>query len=231
MIELANLMGICYVLGLSSHWRKLEKESSRDIFLHNFLEPKKSREIRDNMYKRCQAFLDTACCRNKADKEMMGIKKIESRVDIWMSTKDKESYLSSQNGIPKHQRSLGIGVADFDPTAGHDVSVFLRQNAKLQSRGDALAKLCKQILKKDSKTKIIVFCDGSVGGGVAARKFLDAQDDLKCTLLEKSDSVEEKNRKISWYQKADQTVEDRKRPRILVLNFEHAGELWIVVNI
>jgi hypothetical protein len=37
VIELASLMGGTYVTGLSSHWRKLERESCRDIFLQNYL--------------------------------------------------------------------------------------------------------------------------------------------------------------------------------------------------
>jgi len=225
VIELANLMGICYVLGLSSHWRKLEKESSRDIFLHNYLEPKKSREIRDNGYKCCQAFLDTACCRNKADEQMKGIEKVEKSVSINMTAEEKISYLKSQRGVPSNHQTFEIGVSDFDPGAGHDVSVFLRENAKLPSRGKALVDLCRDILKKDSTTKIIIFADGSVGGGVAARDFLNEHDDLKCTWLKNEDSVREKNKKISWYQTPDATVEDKKRPRMLVLNFEHAAGL------
>ena len=158
---------------------------------------------------------------------MVGIKKVENHVDSCMDAEEEDSYLKSQHGIPPDQRNFSIGVTDFDPTAGHDVTVFLRQNAKLQSRGTALVKLCRNILKDDSTTKVIVFADGSVGGGVAAREFLNAADDLKCTWLDQHESVEEKNRKISWYQRADQTEEDRGRPRILVLNFEHAGMLCI----
>ena len=58
---------------------------------------------------------------------------------------------------------------------------------------------------------------------MAAREFLNAEEDLKCTWLDRDDTVEEKNKKISWYQVADATVEDKKRPRMLVLNFDHAG--------
>ena len=50
VIELANLVGNAYVIGLSHHWRNLEKESGRDIFLGNLLEPKQSREIRKHVY-------------------------------------------------------------------------------------------------------------------------------------------------------------------------------------
>jgi hypothetical protein len=52
--ELANLMGGTYVIGLSSHWRKLERESCRDIFLQNYLDPKQSREIRKTIMAKCQ---------------------------------------------------------------------------------------------------------------------------------------------------------------------------------
>jgi hypothetical protein len=73
VIELASLIGATYVLGLSSHWRKMERDSSRDIFLQFYLEPKQSRETRRNLYKQCQDYIDTACCRNKVGDEMIGI--------------------------------------------------------------------------------------------------------------------------------------------------------------
>lgn len=73
VIELASLIGCSYVLGLSSHWRKLERESCRDIFLHYYLEPKQSRVIRRNLYSQCQKYITTACCRNKVGDEMDGI--------------------------------------------------------------------------------------------------------------------------------------------------------------
>jgi len=37
--------------------------------------------------------------------------------------------------------------------------------------------------------------------------------------------TEIRNQKISWYQYGDVTEEDKKRPRILVLHFEHAAGL------
>ena len=61
--ELASLMGNVYVLGLNSHWRKLERESCRDIFLHYLLEPPQSREVRRMLYQKCQEYIETACCR------------------------------------------------------------------------------------------------------------------------------------------------------------------------
>jgi hypothetical protein len=79
VIELASLIGCTYVLGLASHWRKLERESCRDIFLHYYLEPKQSRVIRRNLYEKCQDFITTACCRNKVGDEMNGIQLQEHR--------------------------------------------------------------------------------------------------------------------------------------------------------
>jgi hypothetical protein len=225
--ELASLMGCTYVIGLSSHWRKLERESGRDIFLHNFLEPKQSREIRRSIHERCQDYLYTACCRNKGDKEIEGIQKVEHRRIVRMDAQEKALYLKSQRGLPESKQSLGIRPEDFDSSAGHDISVFLRQNAKLASRGAALVGICKEILKQDPTTKIVVFTDGRIGAGRAARDFLCAGDDaLGCTWIDPvKDSVQVQNKKISWYQSGDATDEDRARPRILVLHFEHAAGL------
>jgi hypothetical protein len=178
-------MGNTYVIGLSSHWRKLERESSRDIFLHNFLEPKTSREIRRNIYEKCQQYLSIAACRNKSGEEMAGIELCEHRRIVNMSKKDGEAYLKSQNGIPPEKQSYAIRPEDFDASSGHDISVFLRQNANLECRSMSLRDLCQESLSKD----------------------------------------QQKNKKIAWYQHADVTEEDKKRPRILVLNFEHAAGL------
>ena len=224
VIELANLMGGCYVIGLSSHWRKLERESSRDIFLHNYLEPKQSREVRKAIHVKAQEFLDTACCRNKSGEEMADTEKnLQTRV-VQMNESEKTAYLNSQSGIPTSKKSLAIRPDDFDVSAGHDISRFLRQNAKLECRGKELVRICNEILEKDPTTKIVVFTDGKIGGGIAARDFLQASG-LGCTWLDQEDSVEHKNEKIGWYQHGDATEEDRKRPRVLVLHFEHAAGL------
>lgn len=227
VIELANLMGNTYVIGLSSHWRKLERESSRDIFLHNYLEPKQSREIRKNIYSKCQEYLKTAALRNKSGDEMNGIELTTHVKKIRMTEPEKISYLKSQSGIEQSKRSFAIKPEDFDPSAGHDISKFLRQNAKFESRGKALVEICKSILseKGQKKTKIVVFTDGRIGSGEAARDFLCAEKDLGCTRLDQEDSVETKNKKIAWYQNGDATIEDMSRPRTLVLHFEHAAGL------
>jgi hypothetical protein len=80
------------------------------------------------------------------------------------------------------------------------------------------------MLNDDPTTKIVVFADGSIGAGVAARDHLN-HCGLGCTWLDSADSVRVKNKKISWYQTGDATDEDSKRPRVLVLHFAHAAGL------
>jgi SNF2-related domain len=223
--ELAHLMGGVYVTGLSGHWRKLERESCRDIFLHNYLEPKQSREYRQTVYGQCQEYLYVACCRNKVgDDEMAGVRLQEVIRTVTMSHEEVEQYLASQSGIPLDKRSLAIKPEDFDQAAGHDISKWLRQNARLACRGKALVDICTEILSGDPTTKIIVFTDGKIGGGQAAREAL-IRSGLGCTWLAADDSVQTQNQKIAGYQTADATVADRGRPRVLVLHFDHAAGL------
>jgi len=141
VIELANLMGNAYVIGLSNHWRNLEKESGRDIFLTNFLEPKQSREIRKNTYAKCQDYLDLACCKNKNEEDMEGIELVKHEEQVRMSEEEAELYKKSQSGINSAVQSFAIKPEDFDVTAGHDVSKFLRQNAKLACRGKKMVEV------------------------------------------------------------------------------------------
>ena len=143
VIELANLMGNAYVIGLSSHWRKLERESGRDIFLQNFLEPKQSRETRKNIYSKCQDYLDRACCKNKNEEDMEGIKLVSHREVVRMTEEEGALYKKSQSGISPALQSYAIKPEDFDVTAGHDVSKFLRQNAKLACRGQKLVSVSR----------------------------------------------------------------------------------------
>ena len=223
VIELANLMGNAYVLGLSSHWRRLEKESTRDIFLENYLEPKRGREVRKAAFDKCQDYLDVACCRNKVGADEMNGSKLFTHHRIVKITKnEKKLYISSMRGIPANKRSLGIVVEDFEEIS---IAPLLRQNASLKSRGEELVRICKEILEKDPKTKIVVFTDGSIDAGIAACSYLRAEKELGCTSLSQDDSNETKNEKISWYQNGDATEEDRARPRILVLHYEHCAGL------
>ncbi|KAL7551244.1 LOW QUALITY PROTEIN: hypothetical protein ACHAWF_014435, partial [Thalassiosira exigua] len=225
VIELANLMGNAYVVGLSNHWRNLEKESGRNIFLSNFLEPKQSREIRKTIYSKCQNYLDLACCKNKLETDMEGIELVQPSVKIRMSAEEGDLYRKSQKGINPSVQSYAITPEDFDVAAGHDVSTFLRQNAKLVCRGQKLVELCRNILSTESNknTKIIVFADGRIGAGNIARDFLMEEEGLGCTWLGQEDSVEEKNKKTSMYGYV--TEHDKRRPRVLVLHFEHSAGL------
>ena len=108
VIELANLMGCAYITGLSNHWRNLEKESGRDIFLGSLLEPKQSREVRKNMYEKCQQYLDLAACKNKNEEDMEGIELVKHRVKIRMSKEEGEQYKKSQSGISPSEQSYAI---------------------------------------------------------------------------------------------------------------------------
>jgi len=88
-----------------------------------------------------------------------------------------------------------------------------------------LVELCKGILQKDPNAKIVVSllrwknCCGSAAVNALAT------EGLGCTYLALDDTVQQKNKKIAWYQHADVTEEDKGRPRVLVLNFEHAAGL------
>lgn len=226
VIELANLMGNTYILGLSSHWRRLEKESSRDIFLENYLEPVKGREARAAEFNKCQDYLDAACCRNKVDDEEMNGCVLQTHIRrVRISSEEKRMYLDSMKGIPEEKRSLSIRPEDFEDVSPGSFAKFLKQNASLKSRGEELVRICKEILHEDPKTKIIVFTDGSIDAGITASSFLNAEKGLGCTSLLPTDSNEVKNKKISWYQHGDVTLEDKTRPRILVLHFEHCAGL------
>jgi hypothetical protein len=226
VIELANLIGCTYIIGLASHWRKLERESRRDIFLQQFLEPRQTREIRKAIHFKCQEYLKTACCRNTTEKELEGIFKTERAVQFQMTPEEKDAYLASQHGLDKSARSLSVRPENFDPSAGHDISKFLKQNADSPSRGKALVKTIEGILEKNPTTKIIVFADGRIGAGHMVKNYLD-ESGLGCTCLDSSEGadVELQNELISYYQRADVTDEDKARPRTLVLHFEHAAGL------
>jgi hypothetical protein len=142
-----------------------------------------------------------------------------------MTDEEGKLYLKSQSGISPNKKSFAISPEDFDVSAGHDIVRFLRQNADLACRKQKLLDLCASILAKDRGTKIVVFADGRIGGGNAAREALCADDGPGCTWMDKADSNEIRNQKIAWYQHGDATEEDRARPRVLVLHFEHAAGL------
>lgn len=157
VIELANLMGNAYIIGLSSHWRNLERESGRDIFLSNFLEPKQSREIRKNIYAKCQDYLDRACCKNKNEEDMEGIEKVHIIETIKMTEGEGVLYKKSQSGMSVP--SFSTKVEDFDVAAGHDISKFLRQNASLVSRGKKLVEVSQlATLMSSSEKSCIMLC-------------------------------------------------------------------------
>lgn len=188
VIELANLTGGTYVTGLANHWRNLERESSRNEFLQLVQEAKEGRETRMQINTSCQYYLNMASCRNKVGDEMKGFELKEVIRKVQMSLDEKVAYLESQHGISSEKRSLAIKPEDFDPSAGHDISRFLRQNARLGCRGNELVDICREILSNDPTTKIVVFTDGRIGAGLAARDVL-MKEGLGCTWLDKDDTV------------------------------------------
>ena len=147
------------------------------------------------------------------------------RQTIKMTEAEGRLYLKSQSGIPSGKKSFAISPEEFDISAGHDIVKFLRQNADLACRKQKLVEICGRILEKDKSTKIVVFADGRIGAGIAAREALCAENGPGCTWLDESDSIEQRNLKISWYQHGDATQEDKQRPRVLLLHFEHAAGL------
>jgi hypothetical protein len=107
---------------------------------------------------------------------------------IRMSDAEGELYLKSQSGISSPKKSFAIAPEDFDVSAGHDITKFLRQNIDLSCRKQKLAEICREILAKDPTTKIIVFADGRIGGGISARDALNREEGLGCTWLDEEDS-------------------------------------------
>ena len=105
-----------------------------------------------------------------------------------MTEAEGELYLKSQSGISPSKKSFAISPEDFDVTAGHDITKFLRQNIDLACRKQKLIEVCKEILEKDETTKIIVFADGRIGGGISARAALNSVKGLGCTWLDETDT-------------------------------------------
>lgn len=105
-----------------------------------------------------------------------------------MSDAEGVLYLKSQSGISQSKKSFAISPEDFDVTAGHDITKFLRQNIDLASRKQKLIEICHEILAEDETTKIIVFADGRIGGGISAREALNSEDGLGCTWLDENDT-------------------------------------------
>jgi hypothetical protein len=157
--------------------------------------------------------------------ETNGMEKVEIIKQVRMTTDEAVLYLSSQKGIAPHQRSLSIRPSEFHPSLGHDISSLLRQNVQLASRGQALVEICNDILSKEPSTKILVVTDGRIGGGIAARRYLCETVGPGCTWLDPGDSPQRKMEKIGWYQCGDATADDKARPRVLVLHYEHAAGL------
>ncbi len=89
---------------------------------------------------------------------MDGIELITERVKVRMSSKEGSLYKKSQSGINPSAQSYAITPEDFDIQAGHDVSRFLRQNAKLECRGRKLVEVSKMMFPSSSVLHNINCC-------------------------------------------------------------------------
>ena len=72
---------------------------------------------------------------------MDGIELVKHRVKVKMTIEEGELYIKSQSGLNPANKSYAITPEDFDVAAGHDISKFLRQNAKLSCRCQKLVEV------------------------------------------------------------------------------------------
>ena len=183
VVELANVTGGNYVTGLETHWRKMERESRRDEFLHHKLELMQSREIRKQIYSCSQSFLDVVSCRNKVGDEMKGVelkrgcakgRHVRRRErgllqePKWYCSRQKEP-LNQTGGFRCISRARHKSIPSSELSSGLQRT---RVGQHLQIN-----------LETDPTTKTVVFTDGTIGAGLAARDFLDA-DGIGCTWID-----------------------------------------------
>lgn len=219
-------MGNTYITGQNSHWRKLERESKRDIFLDELNTDVKFRDYRQMVHHKCENYLDKAGMRNRhATHELKHLQVIRKTVVRKMSAESGRAYLAGMSGIPTADRGFGLTHNQFDPAVGADFRKLLKVNAGLPERGKALCDTVTSILEREPGTKILVFVDGSLDAGDRAREFLEAEK-IACDWLDTlNDSNQEQNEKIGRFSTVDTTEEEKARPRVLILNFEHAAGL------
>jgi len=77
--------------------------------------------------------------------------------------------------------------------------------------------------------KIVIFADEGSRAGEATCGFLDAHN-ISFVFLEESESMESRNEKISWFRNIDVTEEEKARPRVLLLQFDHAAGLNLQIS-
>ncbi|GMH56832.1 hypothetical protein TrLO_g11280 [Triparma laevis f. longispina] len=215
VIELANLMGGSYITSLTGHWRRNERDSGRDNFLHLWLEPTRSRMYRFEKNLQCSNWMACAMQRNKA--KALEVTKTVVHHRVCMSEEDGRKFLDAQ---PNQIRNFVTMPIDYDAEQGQDPRKMLQCNATLQTRKDKLLEIVANIRKEDEETKIICFADIAMGGYGAAKAALG----VNCSNLDGADN-ETKNKIIGHYKNADVTDEDRRRPRVLLLTFAECAGL------
>jgi len=225
VIEMASLMGNCYVTGQATFWRRLERISKQHNFLMHFLDPIRTRMEREQVQNSCVDWVAMACFRNRSDELQQAGIKCETRfVRKNMSEKSGQAYLKGMVSVK--DKNFGIGVDAFDAAQGRNVQPLLNVNAALSERGEALMEIIDSIHAVDPTEKIIIFADeGSRGGDAVVEFFEGAGRSDKFVHIKNDDSGEERGQKLSWFKRKDTTEEEKKRPRCLLLQFDHASGL------
>jgi hypothetical protein len=214
--ELASLMGGMYVMGSASHWRKNERASGRDIFLDSHADVPPSREWREKRRKAAQRYIHTAVQRNVPAVEEFSPENLQL-VPIEKKMK-KETYAAFKAA----STSLGSHTSNPCSPSPGDLTEFewetlLQSSNRCPSRQEALVGLLRGIQKADPTTKVIVFAEE----GPAYEAAFAVLDREKLPLIHMElDSGAER---VYEFGQPDLTEQDRERPRVALLRFEHAA--------
>lgn len=209
--ELASLCGGTYITGAAHHWRRDEAYSGRDMFLSQ-VEGTKSREYRCAVSDAAHTYVQAACQRNRGEELCVAL----DRVQICVSMQRSEGDRFMREVTP-------LGFQRYDVAAdrlGERTEALLSLTASSLARHEVLASILDRISGEEPDTKIIVFA--TTLGYSSAVRALESTGRTFCH-VSNDDSVEQQNEIISWFRHADATDEDRKRPRILLLDFVQAA--------
>jgi hypothetical protein len=211
--ELANLMGGTYITGAAHHWRREERESGRDMFLSQ-TESVFSREYRCAVQAAAHKYVRDACQRNRG--EELPVKLQRDQVFVNMSPKEGDRFLAAvaSTGFDK---SFSVNVNHLGEETENIIGITATSTARQKALVDAIS----SILTKDPLTKIIVFA--TTHGYASACSALEKSPFHFCHVSNERDSVERQNEIISYFRHLDANEQERKRPRVLLLDFVQAA--------
>lgn len=210
--ELANLMGGTYITGAAHHWRREERESGRDMFLSQ-TESVFSREYRCAVQAAAHRYVREACQRNRG--ETLSIKLNREQLCVNMCPDEAISFLKEIQKLDLDTYSVNVDHLD------EKTDTILRISASSAARQKALVGAVASVLTQDPSTKIIVFA--TTAGYDSASAALNSSDFEFCKVCNTRDSVERQNEIISWFRHLDLNEGERRRPRILLLDFVQAA--------